>query len=372
MEWVYRQPVRIEFGAGKREALGTVLAGLGAARCALVCDPYLVQTGIADAVAAKAGGRVAMIFSDVLPNPTVDNVNACAMALRNAKADAVVALGGGSCMDCAKAAAVIAPGTEPIETYHGTGVPLPQGGLPIIAMPTTAGTGSEVTAVSVLSNPNTGIKAPIVSDAFYPVVALIDPELTHSVPPRVMAQTGMDVLAHAMEGYMSRHHQPICDAVCIQAARLVVTHLEAACREPVDAAAREQMCVASVMAGLGFNLPKTGPSHACSFVLTTRYGLPHGEACALTLDGFTDIIARGEPERMAYFARQVGLPDVQALCTRIAALKKTLGLRTDLKEFALTQAALDDLVRDSRHPNMLNSPVEITDAMLYALYEGMR
>mgnify|MGYP000013602551 CR=1 FL=1 len=139
-------------------------------------------------------------FGDVSPNPDVTEVDACAEIIRQNDIGFVVALGGGSPMDCAKAAASVALTQDSIRKYHGTGVALPPEHLPLIAIPTTAGTGSEVTCVSVLSDHANGKKAPIVSEGFYPKAAIIDPELTYTMPPAVTAGTGIDVLSHAIEG----------------------------------------------------------------------------------------------------------------------------------------------------------------------------
>jgi len=272
-------------------------------------------------------------------------------------------------MDCAKAAASVALTQDSIRKYHGTGVALPAEHLPLIAIPTTAGTGSEVTCVSVLSDHANGKKAPIVSEGFYPKAAIIDPELTYTMPPAVTAGTGIDVLSHAIEGYWSKGHQPICDTLAIHAAALVFKYLYRAYENPSDEEAREKMCEASVIAGLAFTLPKTTSSHACSFPLTNIYHIPHGEACGLTLDYFVRINARGTgSERVETLAKALGFADAEALADAIFALKQKLGLRCDLKDLHLEEEQIAELVKISRHPNLYNNPVEITDEMLDKMY----
>lgn len=372
MNWLYQQPVQIYFGNDERFRLPEIAAQLGLHKAVLVCGRTMAANGTVEELTGRSGGLIAAVYDRVKPNPTVINVDECAELIRATGADFVVALGGGSSMDCAKAAAAIAPRAESITQYHGTGVALPAGGLPIIQIPSTAGTGSEVTAVSVLTNEEKHFKAPVASPSFYAAAAIVDPVLTWSMTPYVTAVTGLDVLAHAIEAYQSRNHQPICDLFCIESARLVFRHLRAACQTPVQPDAKEQMAQASLLAGLGFNLPKTGPSHACSFVLTNRYGIPHGEACALTLDTFLKIIAAGDGGRMAEMAAACGFGDVAAMAGEIRSLKHDLGVRTDLKDLCLDDAALAALVKDSQHPNMRNSPVLITDEMLGAMYESMR
>ena len=279
MLWDYQQPVAIRFGNGRVREIKDVAAEMGLTEGGLLVSEKLFATnGTAEKIVKDSEGTISEIFSDFSPNPDVTEVDKAAALIREKHLKFVVAMGGGSAMDLAKSAASIAFTNDSIADYHGTGKAMPQEHLPIIAVPTTAGTGSEVTCVSVLTNRALGKKAPIVSDGFFPSVAIIDPELTYSVPPHVTASTGMDVLSQAIEGYWSKGHQPICDACAIHAAPLVFKYLPIAVAEPDNAEARQKMCEASVIAGLAFTLPKTTSSHACSFPLTKLYDLPHGEA----------------------------------------------------------------------------------------------
>ena len=191
------------------------------------------------------------------------------------------------------------------------------------------------------------------------------------MPKAVTASCGIDVLCHAVEGFWSRNHQPICDALALHATRLVFQYLERAYNDPKDAEAREKMSEASVIAGLAFTLPKTTASHACSFPLTNWYHIPHGEACGLTLDHFCRINRPVENYRLDAFCRQLGFADADAMADEILALKKRLGLRCDLKDLHLTAEQKDQLAQASLHPNILNNPVTITKEMLLEMYEGM-
>lgn len=372
MIWNYAQPVDIRFGAGRLADLHSIAAQLGGSRGLLVASPFFRRSGMAQKLMDESNGTLVAMYADVTPNPEVTEVDACAQMMRDEHIDFVVALGGGSPMDLAKAAATVALTTDSITKYHGTGVAVPQAHLPLIAIPTTAGTGSEVTCVSVLSDHATGKKGPIVSDGFYPDVAIIDPELTYSMPSHITASTGIDVLSHALEGYWSKGHQPICDALAIHATALVFGYLKRAYDDGNDVEAREKLCEASVIAGLAFTLPKTTSSHACSFPLTNLHHIPHGEACGLTLDYFARINAQGpEGYRVHALAKAVGFADAFAMADAIRDLKADLGLRNDLKSFDLSEEQIADLVRISHHPNLLNNPVEITDEILSAMYHAM-
>ena len=369
MTWEYSQPVKIVFGPEKRKTVFELAGEMGLSGGAvLVCDPALERLGFAEELYDLADGSISDIFSRFGPNPETRDVDALAKAIGDAGAGYVIAMGGGSALDCAKAACVMAPAGGSVEAYHGTDRALPDTGLPLIALPSTAGTGSEVTGVSVLTNSSKGFKAPMVCKGFYPRAAIVDPCLTYSLPPKVAAQTGMDVLAHAVEGFVNQNSQPICDAMCIEAARIVFGCLEAACAEPVNRGAKNMLAQASVMAGLGFNLPKTGPAHACSFILTNRFGIPHGEACALTLDYFLRL---WNGPKACTLAERLGFGDVFEMAESIAGLKRKLGLLTDLFDFGLAEKDIPFLVESSKHPNMNNSPIPITDEHLIKLYRGL-
>jgi alcohol dehydrogenase class IV len=375
MNWYYTEPVDIRFGTGELGKLRTIAGELGLKRGMLVCDPFFASNGLADRIMKENEGLLVAVYSEISPNPETKEVDACADIIREHEVQFVVAVGGGSAMDCAKAAATVCFTHDSIEKYHMTGVALPKEHLPIIAVPTTAGTGSEVTCVSVLSNHALGKKGPINHDGFYPAIALIDPELTYTLPKYQTASCGIDVLCHAVEGFWSKGHQPVCDALALHAARLVFQYIRRAYEDGNDKEAREKMAEASVIAGMAFTLPKTTSSHACSFPLTNLYHIPHGEACGLTLDYFARINAKdpgADGKRINEFARQLGFADMGDMADAIAQMKKDLHLRTDLKEFHLTDEQVSELVQASHHPNMLNNPVEITDEILNDMYQSMR
>lgn len=372
MNWDYLQPVKIRFGKGRVSEVKEIAKAMGIENGLLVADPFFFTNGLAERIVKESEGAIIASFGDLSPNPDVIEVDACADIIREKKIGFVVALGGGSSMDCAKAAASIALTEDSIRKYHGTGVPMPQEHLPLIAVPTTAGTGSEVTCVSVLTDHANGKKSPIVSDGFFPSYAIIDPELTYTMPPKVTAGTGIDVLSHALEGFWSKGHQPICDACALHAAELVFQYLYKAYLNPNDEEAREKMCEASLIAGLAFTLPKTTSSHACSFPLTNIHHIPHGEACGMTLDYFARINAKGvEGARIDEFARKLGFQDTEDMADAIHELKAKMGLRNDLKDLHLTEEQIADLVRISRHPNLYNNPVDITDEMLNEMYHKL-
>lgn len=362
MDWNYIQPVEIIFGCGRIQELEKLLKIYQ--RPLLVSDPVFRSNGLAKRIQEAAGIRD--IYFGISPNPDICEVDSCSQLIRKQGIDCIIALGGGSSLDLAKAASIAA---EQIEEYFNGSMQVPKEHLPVIAVPTTAGTGSEVTCVSVLTDRRTGKKAPLVSDSFYPKTALIDPELTISLPPDVTASAGIDVLCHAVEGYWSRGHQPVCDALAVSAAKTVFSWLPTAYREPENITAREKMAEASLIAGMAFTLPKTTAPHACSFPLTSRLGIPHGIACGLTLDYFARV-NRIDP-RTRELAGLLGYPNADAFADAVAELKKNLHLRTDLRDMELSEKEIHELAALSRHPNMENNPVEITEEILLDLYQTL-
>lgn len=371
MDWTYTQPVKLIFGVDKVKSLAKLFFEAGLSNGLLVSDPIFRQNGLADKIMEYSQGALVDVFSDITPNPTVDNVDACAQVMRDKQIGFVAALGGGSSLDCAKAACSVCKTPYSVTEFHSGKRRLGTDFVPLVAIPTTAGTGSEVTPVAVLSDPQRGVKAPLVSDNFFPVCAIIDPALTLTVPPAITASTGMDVLSHALEGFWSKNHQPICDAVALHAARLTFEHLLPAYADGGNLTAREKLSEASVMAGMAFGLPKTAGSHACSFPLTSVYHLPHGEACAFTLDAFTRINAAAEGGRLHEFAKMLGFVDALAMADKILAMKTAMKLKVTLADAGIPAAKLPELAKLSQHPNMLNNPVAMDEASLLAMYQSL-
>lgn len=361
-DFIYSQPVRIFFGEGEAERLPEILTELGQKRCVLVCGKHFAEKA---AEMQRETPQICAVFSGVLPNPQLAGVEETLRLARETEADAVIGIGGGSSIDTAKFAAACACGSESAEHYYKT-AQFPEKRLAVIAVPTTAGTGSEVTQVSVISRENE--KKTINAPAFMPTAAIVDPTLSYSVPPRTTMNTGLDALSHALEGYWSRNHQPICDLYAAEAVRLILENLEKAYLDGGDHAARRNMSMASLLAGLAFALPKTAASHACSYPLSADYHLPHGEACAFTLDSLVKINADARLEELC---RRVGLRDTDELADRIAALKKLGGLRTRLSE--LGEVNLEKLASDcAAHPLMKNNPTAMDSAAVRKMFEGLK
>lgn len=376
MQWEFNLPVKIVFGSGKRAEIEKYIDETGGTCGVLVCSASVAKRGVANEFIKNSGGKIKEIFTDIRPNPTTDNVDSCAELMRSCNADFAVALGGGSPMDCCKAAAAIARGSGKIAEYHTSGRPVNAAeAIPMIAFPTTSGTASEVTNISVLTDTAKGLKAPMNDPAMYPKIAIIDPELTLSVPPAVTASTGLDVLSHAIESYWSTLNQPLCSACSVYAAKLVFKYLEKAYNEPNNLEAREKMAQASITAGVAFSHPRTTGSHACSFPLTNLYGVPHGEACAFTLDYFVKFNADNADEngRIAAFARECGFKNAYEMANEISAMKKRMGMRSRLSEIGCTSdEQIAELTEKSMSMLMERNPIALSKQNILEMYHALR
>ena len=285
-------------GAGLVSQLARLIADRGARSVLVVTDDVLVELGVVAPVlnALKEAGLAVTVFSEVEPDPTIAIVMAGIEQLRASGATAVLAVGGGSPIDAAKAIiACSASGCRPqaLDGYFKVRTPV----LPFFAIPTTAGTGSEVTVASVISDPGAERKFAIVDNKLVPVAIALDPNLMLGLPPDVTAATGMDALTHAIESYLSTLATPATRAMSVAATRAIVRDLPRAYEDGRDIAARQSLAVASCLAGLAFTKASVGYVHAIAHQLGPLYHLPHGYLNAIllpyVLDFYVDGAARG-------------------------------------------------------------------------------
>ena len=360
-EFVYSQSVKIYFGMGELDRLGALLDELGYSACILVCDPFFSEKALE---LKNKFSAVRAVWAGVEPNPQLSGAEAAAKLAREYRADVLVGIGGGSAMDTAKFAAAICRGTGSAAAYYD-GKPFETDRPAVLTVPTTAGTGSEVTQVSVM---NRGAEKKTINDpALLPHAAIVDPLLTLSVPPRTTMITGLDALAHALEGFWSVRHQPITDLYAAEAVRLILEYLEAAYRDGHNLEARTNMSYAALLAGMAFAQPKTAGCHACSYPLAMDYHLPHGEACAFTLPSFVRVNADARLEALCHAA---GVSCSEELAARIDALKSLAGLKMHLSEIGCTD--VEALARDcAAHPLMQNNPVKMDESSLAELFRAL-
>jgi alcohol dehydrogenase len=339
--WEFHHPVRIVFGKGALDSLPSLM---GRGRAVIVTTRGWTRRGLTSRLDALAGGG-AVVFADVEPNPKVDGVLAAADRIRDCGGgDFIVAAGGGSAMDFGKALALLlAEPSFPLRDHLEAGAALAAGpALPVHAVPTTAGTGSEVTPFATLWDGADGRKYSLAGPRLFPRTAVLDPELTASLPVSETVSSGLDALSQGLESIWNRNATPISRAFAGSAVGLAVEHLPRAARPRAGIEHRERMMEASLLAGLAISGTRTALAHSMSYPLTARFGVPHGLACAFTLPALCRFNAAADDGRIDGLARQLGLDDSAALASALLELLHALGAGARLRERV---PSLDAMIR---------------------------
>lgn len=284
-QFSFELPTRIEYGVGVISKLGDELRLLKAQKVAIITDPGIIKAGLLDKITSilKEEKLLYNVFDGVDPNPKDRNVESGAQVVRSFGADAMVAIGGGSVIDCAKAIGVlVSHDGMRIKDFEGKTAVKKQI-LPFIAIPTTAGTGSEVTFSAVITDTENNYKMTVRSPFMAAKVALLDPKLTVTVPPHITASTGMDALTHAIEAYTVKVSEPVSDALALYAIELISNNLVNAVKNGEDIEARACMLVGSLLAGIAFSHSDVGSVHCMAEALGGVYDAPHGICNAVLL-----------------------------------------------------------------------------------------
>ena len=303
-------PRTLSIGGGALKELPELLGRFGITRPLVVTDPFMKSSGVLDKLTSllDKAGIAWHEFSDTVPDPTSTVIEAGAAILTEGGFDGLVALGGGSPIDTAKGMAILAANGGRIRDYKVPN-PIPKPGLPVIAIPTTAGTGSEVTKFTVITDVGTDEKMLIAGLGVTPVAAIVDYELTLTAPLRLTADTGIDALTHAIESYVSRKANPFSDGMAISAMRLIAKHLRTACAEPQNHAAREAMMLGATQAGMAFSNASVALVHGMSRPIGAFFHVPHGLSNAMLLPELTAFSAPAALTRYAECAHAMGLAD---------------------------------------------------------------
>jgi len=291
-----------------------------------------------------AAGTEPVVFDRVEPEPAVQTAEAAAEYARTHNCDFVVAIGGGSPMDVAKAVAVLLTNPPGLDRYFGS-EKLERPAAPVVCIPTTAGTGSEVTKYAVLVDHQAGLKKTLVAESTIPRLALLDPSLTVSLPACLTAETGMDAFSHAVESYLAIAANPLSDAFNLQALEIIVRALPAVLAEPMNLALRQQMLLASSLAGLALNSTGTIINHGMTYALTVRYGMGHGRANALLLPYTIAYIAEDYPQKISRLCDILGCEDIEV---GLLDLNRRLSIPTSLSEAGVAEDDLPALAESCR------------------------
>lgn len=366
----YFMPVKLCFGSGVSKKMDSYITG---ERIFIISDPFLYQNGIAGEIGRCLSGKTVTYFSDIEPNPSCESVDAAAALAREANADWVIGLGGGSALDVAKIVSCLITNEGSIYDYYagGTKVLNPRQ-TALICIPTTAGTGSEVTNVGVYTNKKAGVKMPMVNDQFWADYAVIDSALTETLPAGVTASTGMDAFCHAIESYWNKESVPISDMLAMGAMKLVLENIETAYLEPHNQEARSNMMKASLFAGIAFSQTRTTGIHAISFPLTTEFHASHGVACAVTLPAFIRVSKEGGGEKVEALANYLGYKSIEALADGVEALMKQLHLPVRLSELGVAECDLKNITTVGLNAAIIQlTPAVMNDETVYQLLKSI-
>lgn len=320
----FEVPTVMNHGLGAIKTLGDEARAMGMKRPMIVTDPGIVNAGLLERAVEplKAANLGYVEFSKVVPNPPIALVDEGAALYKSEQCDGIIGLGGGSPMDTAKAIGVVATNGGSILDYEWADPqPIKQRIPPTICVPTTAGTGSEVTLWAVITDPNRKIKFNVGGTALIGAwLALIDPELTLGLPPRVTAATGMDALAHAIECYTCAYAQPFPDAVALMAMEYVSQYLRVAFAQGQNIEARYKMSMAAMLGGMAYGKESAGAAHAMSQSAGGVINVPHGDLTARLLGPVMEYNYMGEPQKFARIAQAMG-EDIRGLSVWQAAEK---------------------------------------------------
>lgn len=362
--WSFYNPTRIIFGENSFESIGSLVAGT---EVIVVTSPGFRRRGLVGRIEELLNGRVAFVLDTVTPNPSLEYIE----GLRNVpgleKADSIIALGGGSSLDTAKALSriLISQRDEPIpdllwkkpETGSGRAVP-------VIAIPTTAGTGSEVTPTATIWDHEAGMKRSLCGDDLYPKAAIADPALTYSLPENITSSSGLDAVSHALESIWNSNASPVSLMLATQSLRLSLDALPKLKMNGHDHQARSSMMQASLMAGLAISQTRTALAHSISYPLTMEFGIPHGIACSFALPEILEFNESSDDGRLETLAADIGLDTVSSLGAELrrllAQLVSDTEYRNDIVGITLTLDLRRRMFTKGRADNNLR-PVELDD-----------
>jgi len=368
------------FGIGARHYAGRYVKNFGAKNVLLVTDDGIKKTGMIEEIGTDLteAGISFEVFSDVTPNPRAENVMQGAEIFRTAGCSALVAVGGGSVIDCAKGIGIVSSNKRHITEFEGVDkviIPPP----PLICIPTTAGSSADVSQFAIINDTRRKVKIAIISKTLVPDVALIDPETLLSLPKKLTVYTGLDVLTHAIEAYVSNASSPLTDLHALEAIRLIERNLEKSAEHPQDLSLRGEIMLASLHAGLAFSNASLGAVHAMAHSLGGNLDLPHGECNALLLETVITYNYSSAPDRYDTIGEAMGCPVYTVpqeeragmICREIHRLRTALGVGQTLGVLGVKKEVIPLLAEQAMHDVcMATNPRNPKKSEIEALYES--
>lgn len=369
MDFTFNTPPDIVFKSGSTKALGGIIKPRFQ-RPILLTDKGLIDAGLVQPAleSLKAAGLETLLFDDVAADPPAAKVKLAVDAARQHNADGVIGLGGGSSMDTAKVVAVLMNSGQTLEEIYGTDM-VKGKRMPLVLSPTTAGTGSEVTSISVITTEE-DTKVAVVDNALYPDLAVLDPELTMGLPRNVTAATGIDAMVHAIEAYTNINRKnPVSDALAREALRLLSTNIVTACETPGNREAREAMLLGAMLAGQAFANSPVGAVHGMAYPLGGIFHIPHGLSNSLMLEPVLRFNAPNADHQYAELADVIA-PDAtgsnaekcDAFIKRIVEIVEATGVERKLSQLGISHNDIPRMAEDAMKGQRVlqNNPREVT------------
>jgi alcohol dehydrogenase len=370
-------PQNITFGSGSLKKLPEIAKGLGKTKAYIISGPHLKKIGMVEKcrAALKLEGIESESFTETEGNPSTETVDRAVEGLKASGADFIVAFGGGSPLDVAKAVALLAAYGGKITEYEGSGkVPGPV--VPMIAIPTTAGTGSEVTAFSVITDHSRNYKLTVFSKYLIPAYAILDPELIKTVPAETAAACGVDALIHALEAYVSLGASPFSDILAKEALSLIGKSIRKYVADRSDIEACESMMTGSLFAGIAFSHARLGDVHAMSHPVSAFFDVPHGVANAILLPAIVEFNLCEAKDKYHYIYNCISnnpLPEEEfkanMLAPELRILNYELGIPANLSEVGVKSRAFDAMAADAlKSGNIAVNPRKTEKSDIIDLY----
>lgn len=355
-------PARIIFGRGVIERLAEEILSLGKRALLVTGCSAMRKSGVLDRVGAimKSAGVEFFLFDGVESDPSLETVNEGIEFIQRERCDVVIGLGGGSAIDVAKAIASIVKQPGTVWEYH-RGKKIEKEGLPFIAVSTTAGTGAEITNNSVLMDREKLVKKSIRSPHMIAKVALVDPELTLSIPPRITAYTGMDAFVQALESYVTKTSNPITDTLALQAIEVIFYNLPETVQEGRNIEVREKMALGSLLSAMAFSNSGLGAVHGLAHPIGAHFGVPHGLACAVLLPHVVGFNLKVRYEKFSQIAEKIGVEKTENLPCIMKKFLQQIGIPLDFRDYEITETDFSTIIAESRSSSMSKNPRQASD-----------
>ncbi len=376
-EFSFSIPQNVFFGTGSLKKLPDIASKTGGKKAYIISGPHLEKIGLVDRCkkALSAAGIEADSFTKTEGNPCTDTVREAAEGFRSSGADFIVAFGGGSPLDVAKAVSIVVSNGGDITEYEGVGK-VKKKTVDIIAIPTTAGTGSEVTTFTVITDHSRNYKLTVGSDEIVPKYAILDPELIYSVPKKTAAACGVDALVHALEAYISTASSPFSDMFAVRALESIGRNIKAYVSDRADESAASGMLLGSLFAGIAFSHARLGDIHAMSHPVSAYFNVPHGVANAILLPKVVEFNAQADTGKYYDIYRAVTGKEIdrkvfspEMLAKVLAKLNASIGIPSELKAVGVDDRYFETMAEDAmKSGNIRVNPRKTEKSDILELY----